>query len=93
MAHQFLYAFIGMMMKASRYLTFLSLKRLSPGSNHPLARLPPILPLPLPPLPSLLTLLFSSESAASTNPLLIPDTAEICSSKNDNKLYANTFNH
>ena len=34
----------------------------------------------------------SSESAASTNPLLIPDTAEICSNKNDNKLYANIFN-
>ena len=31
----------------------------------------------------------SSESAVSTNPLLIPDTAEICSNINDNKLYAN----
>ena len=34
----------------------------------------------------------SPESAASTNPLLIPDTAEICSNKNVNKLYANIFN-
>ena len=34
----------------------------------------------------------SSESAASTNPFLIASTAEICSSKNDNKLYAKIFN-
>ena len=34
----------------------------------------------------------SSESAASTNPFLIASTAEICSSKNDNKLYTKIFN-
>ena len=45
-----------MMMKSLRYLTFLSLKILSPGSNHPIARLPTIPPQPFLSLPPLLPL-------------------------------------
>ena len=98
MAHQLLYAFIGMMMKTSRYLTFLSLKGLSPGSNHPLAHLPPI-PLlsspPLSPLPSLLTLPSLTHLLnllLLPTPYLFPMHPRFVQNKNNNKLYANIFN-